>query len=148
MTDQPTTQERCPTCDSKLRAHRGVLALSNTAGWVFCSDAWHAQDVEVGDAPAAGAVPSGSELAPAGKRAINDPAKRASSTTQEAEKALEDFEIVRRGLGKKSPWANRENREALSPHVALERLRTQYTKDREEIERLKARLEREEATSG
>ena len=88
---EPTTRERCPTClsDGPLLAYHHRLGrwVAETDDTVMpCRDPWHgSQDVE--------GVPGEGDVGP-GEGAVTTVARKgpaaAPSTTQEAEKALED----------------------------------------------------------
>ena len=133
MTDQPTTQERCPTCGSMTRSVFNAACYAH--GW---HDPWHgSQDVE-GAAPASqtgrasGTVTAGIDAAP--------------STTQEADKALETLADARGDYltGMEQQVYRRKTIDRLIGEFddALRSLRTQHAKDQERIERLGKEYER------
>lgn len=146
MTDQPSTQERGARCVTCGAYHTHLNPPLN---------------VEEGNAPAVGDGTPDGQATPS-----NDPAKRASSTTQEAEKALETLDVALRQpvdlqmreralaalrslrvqhteMQERIGELERERESWLNTGMArgvLERARleAQSAKDREEIERLKA----------
>jgi len=88
--------------------------------------------VEEGNAPAAGDGTPGRQATPS-----NDPAKRASSTTQEAEKALEELDkAFAQASGQTSDAGLREVEKRFD--AALRSLRTQHTELIEERDAWKA----------
>jgi len=119
MTDQPSTQEGC-TRFVHWFSYGPVCRCGKT----------RYQNVEEGNAPAAGDGTPGRQATPS-----NDPAKRASSTTQEAEKALEELDkAFAQASGQTSDAGLREVEKRFD--AALRSLRTQHTKDQERIEKL------------
>jgi hypothetical protein len=137
-----STQERCPTCDSKKRHKRGDVMVPDRwdTRFVVCDDPWHgSQDVEganrqagVANRPEADVslkethAPSTVSLAE-----LLTPPRYEPPATQEAEKALETLRESRHdfGHGMLVQGYSQETRARLLAEydAALRSLRTQHT---------------------
>jgi hypothetical protein len=112
MTDQPTTQEICPTC---LRTNQ------------VYPDPWHgSQDVEGDNRLISEPLPPAPELVEGAERAVDEVRQ---ATTQEAEKALETLKAYIDAAMPRYVPAEAQT-EALA---ALRSLRTQHTEQQEQL---------------